>query len=72
MSAGGALRSERFSRIAAARAPLPSSRPGNGLRRRGQPQLLAAAIVATRFAMTRPSRSRGRYSRIKVHKDDWP
>jgi len=46
---GGALRSERLSRIAAARAPLSSSRPGNGLRRRGHPQLLAAAIMAALF-----------------------
>ena len=46
---GGALRSERLSRIAAARATLPSFRPGNGLRRRGHPQLLSAAIMAALF-----------------------
>ena len=46
---GGALRSERLLELPLRVAPLPSFRPGNGLRRRGHPQLLAAAIMATLF-----------------------
>jgi len=61
---GGALRSERLSRIAAARAPLPSFRPGNGLRRPRSSLLRRSWLPCS--AMTRPSRSSGRMLRPSV------